>query len=191
MTLNQLHTELKRRDIELQMEGSKLIAADPHQRLSPSLDAFIRKHRDELVSELKAVSATFRRFQEIIDNTLVATDLESIVEDIDMAYQCGDLVQEEAEDLARAITFRSRQIPERIEDMPLKDLATSGLVRKVQSKVLGETIQFAANDCDLADVDPTMIVYTATELAQLNGVTPEQLRSIHKVKKELDGEVIG
>ena len=108
-----------------------------------------------------------------------------------MAYQCGDLVQEEAEDLARAITFRSRQIPERIEDMPLKDLATSGLVRKVQSKVLGETIQFAANDCDLSDVDPTMIVYTATELAQLNGVTPEQLRSIHKVKKELDGEVIG
>jgi hypothetical protein len=57
--------------------------------------------------------------------------------------------------------------------------------------VLGETVQFAANDCDLADVDPTMIVYTATELAHLYGVTPDKLRSIHRVKTEIDGVVIG
>ena len=41
MPLDVLHSELQRRDITLQMDGSKLIAVDPFHRLSPALDASI------------------------------------------------------------------------------------------------------------------------------------------------------
>jgi len=43
MELDRLHTELKRRKITLIMDGSKLVAMDPHERLSPALDAAIPK----------------------------------------------------------------------------------------------------------------------------------------------------
>ena len=189
MTLDQLHSELKRRNIALQMDGYKLIAVDPHQRLSPTLDAGIRQYRDEIISNLKAVSVPFRRFQEIIGNTLVATDLEPIVGEIDKAYQCGDLTQAEAENLARAVVDRSRQIPKRIEDMPLKDFAKSGLVRKVQSKVLGETVLWAADNAEVPS-GYELVVYCVAELKELVGQSPEMLRRIHVAKKELDGEVV-
>ena len=46
MTLDALHMELQRREIVLQMDGPKLIAIDPYQRLSPALKASIRAQRD-------------------------------------------------------------------------------------------------------------------------------------------------
>ena len=67
MTLDQLHTELKRRDIDLQLDGTGLMALDPYHRLSAALDAAIRTYRDQLVSELNAISAAFRPFQTAID----------------------------------------------------------------------------------------------------------------------------
>ena len=42
MTLDALHAELQRREIVLQMDGPKLIAIDPYQRLSPALKASIQ-----------------------------------------------------------------------------------------------------------------------------------------------------
>ena len=45
MSLDALHMELERRDIVLQMDGPKLIAIDPYQRLSPALKASIQTQR--------------------------------------------------------------------------------------------------------------------------------------------------
>ena len=45
MSLDALHMELERREIVLQMDGPKLIAIDPYQRLSPALKASIQTQR--------------------------------------------------------------------------------------------------------------------------------------------------
>ena len=189
MALDVLHSELQRRDIVLQMDGPKLIAVDPFHRLSPALNASIRAHRDELVSELNPVSAALRPLQEAVDNALVGTDLDPVMEATDLAFLRGDITQEEAEALAQAAIEKSRQIPASIEEMSLADFATSGLVRKVRSKVLGETVLYAA---DNAQVDPgiDLVVYRASELKELDGMPVEQLRRIHILKKTREWEVV-
>ena len=189
MALDVLQAELQRRDIVLQMDGSKLIAVDPFHRLSPALDASIRAHRDELISALNPISAALRPLQAAVDTALVGTDLDPVMEATDLAFLRGDITQEEAEALAQAAIEKSRQIPASIEEMSLADFATSGLVRKVRSKVLGETVLYAA---DNAQVDPgiDLVVYRASELKELDGMPVEQLRRIHILKKTQDWEVI-
>ena len=189
MSLEALYTEFQRREIVLQMDGSKLVALDPYQRLSPALDEAIRTCRDELVAALKPVSAALGPLQETVDKALVGTDLGPVMEATDLAFLRGDITDEEAEELAQAATEKSLQIPACVEEMPLADFATSGLTRKVESRVLGETVLWAA---DNAQVDPgtNLAVYRARELKELVGMLPEQLRRIHVLKKTQDWEVI-
>ena len=189
MPLDALQTELQRREIVLQMDGPKLIAIDPYQRLSPALEASIRAHRDALMATLKPVSAALIVLQGEIDNAMVGTDLDSAIEAVDSAFVTSEINQEEAEALAQAATEKSRQIPASVEEMPLEDFASSGLVKEVKSKVLGETVIWAA---DNAQVPPEtdQVIYRASELKELVGVPPEQLRKIHMLKKTRDWEVV-
>jgi hypothetical protein len=187
--LKALHAELQRREIVLQMDGPKLIAVDPLHRLSPALDETIRTYRDELVAVLNPVSAALGPLQEAVDKARVGTDLDPVMEATDLAFQRGEITQEEAKALAPAATEKSRQIPASVEEMSLADFATSGLIRKAESKVLGETVLWAA---DNAEVDPEMdlVAYRAYELKELDGMPPEQLRCIHVFKKTREWEVI-
>ena len=189
MSLDALHMELERRDIVLQMDGPKLIAIDPYQRLSPALKASIQTQRDALMATLKPVSAALKALQSKIDNAMVGTDLDSTIEAVDSAFVQGKITQEEAEALAQAATEKSRQIPASVEEMPLEDFASSGLVKEVKSKVLGETVIWAA---DNAQVPPEtdQVIYRASELKELAGISPEQLRKIHMLKKTRDWEVV-
>ena len=57
MTLNHLKAELDRRDITLHLEDEKLVADDPHRRLTPPLDEAIRFYRDDLIKGLQPISA--------------------------------------------------------------------------------------------------------------------------------------
>ena len=120
---------------------------------------------------------------------MVGKDLDSTIEAVDSAFVQGEITQEEAEALAQAATEKSRQIPASIEEMPLAEFASSGLVKKVKSKVLGETVIWAA---DNAQVPPEtdQVIYRASELKELVGVPPEQLRKIHLLKKTRDWEVV-
>ena len=189
MSLEALLAELQRREIVLQMDGPKLIAIDPYQRLSPALKASIQTQRDALMATLKPVSAALIVLQGEIDNAMVGTDLDSAIEAVDSAFVTSEINQEEAEALAQAATEKSRQIPASIEEMSTAEFASSGLVKEVKSKVLGETVIWAA---DNAQVPPEtdQVIYRASELKELVGVPPEQLRKIHILKKIQDWEVV-
>ena len=189
MSLDALLAELQRREIVLQMDGPKLIAIDPYQRLSPALKASIQTQRDALMATLKPVSAALRALQSEIDNAMVGKDLDSAIEAVNSAFVQGKITQEEAEALAQAATEKSRQIPASVEEMPLEDFASSGLVKEVKSKLLGETVIWAA---DNAQVPPEtdQVIYRASELKELAGMSPEQLQKIHMLKKTRDWEVV-
>ena len=91
--------------------------------------------------------------REAVDKALVGTDLDPVMEAADLTFLRGDITDEEAKALAQAATEKSLQIPTYVEEMPLADFATSGQGRKVESRVLGETVLWAA---DNAQVDPGM-----------------------------------
>ena len=78
---------------------------------------------------------------------------------------------------------------QRILEMRMSEFAVSGLVQEVKSGVLGEHILWVA---DNAEVPPgnTLVVYRADELKQLVGLSPDEIRHLHAVKKELDGELL-
>ena len=189
MSLDALHMELERRDIVLQVDGPKLIAIDPYQRLSPALKASIQTQRDALMATLKPVSAALRALQSKIDNAMVGTDLDSTIEAVDSAFVQGKITQEEAEALAQAATEKSRQIPASVEEMPLEDFASTGLVKEVKSKLLGETVIWAADNAQ-APPETDQVIYRASELKELACMSPEQLRKIHMLKKTRDWEVV-
>ena len=141
------------------------------------------------MATLKPVSAALRALQSEIDKAMVGKDLDSTIEAVNSAFVQGKITQEEAEALAQAATEKSRQIPASVEEMSLEDFASSGLVKKVKSKLLGETVIWAA---DNAQVPPEtdQVIYRASELKELVGVPPEQLRKIHMLKKTRDWEVV-
>lgn len=64
--------------------------------------------------------------------------------------------------------------------MRLSALARSGGSVAVHSKLLGETILFAADNAEIP----------STELVHLVGVSPDVLKTVHEAKKALDGEVV-
>jgi hypothetical protein len=186
MELDVLKYELTRRKIVLQLEGMKVIALDPYSRLSPRLDIALRQHKDTLLAELNAFHVSACGFERVIDEALVQTDIEALPERIETAFQQGSITQEEAEALAQRMVEKARSLPVGIEDLPLSILAQSGQVRQVHSKVLDETVLWAADNAIVAD-DTEWVVYRAYELKALTGTSAEELRAIHSVKKVMDG----
>jgi len=182
-------SELARRQIPLQREGDKLIAVDPHHRLSPALDGAIRQHRTALVAALEPVSAAVAPLRVAMAQVPVATELEPLLDQVQAAYEQGALTQEEAEGLALAARDRARLIPATIEEMPLSLFAGSGLVLQVRSRVLDEVVLWAADNAQLP-AENTKVVYRATELKEVVGMPAAQLQRLHLVKKDLDGEVL-
>ena len=185
-TVEELRSELARREIDLEMDGEKLVAVDSYHRLSPALAAAIQAHRAGLVAELNPVSAALKAFREAIDNVVIVTELKPILNDIDDAERRGDLTPEETEELVQQA--RSRQIPFTFEEMDLAEFGSSGRMTEVASKVLGERVLWAADNAEL-QTGNDLVVYRAAELRELKNKSPEQLRRIHLTKKIMDGEV--
>jgi len=71
----------------------------------------------------------------------------------------------------------------------LRDLFKQKPLHRVRSRVPGEDILFAADDAQIPP-DNSLVAYRESELRQLVGLTPEEIRRIHAVKKALDGEVV-
>ena len=72
--------------------------------------------------------------------------------------------------------------------MPLSVFATAGLVVEVHSRVLGEHVLFASDNALLDPGEPRP-VYRASELEVLLGVSPSELRTIHRAKRIFGGRV--
>ena len=186
LTLSELRSQLRLRQITLTVDGAKLVAVDPHGRLSPTLDAAIRAHRDELANELRSASDAFCRLRRIIASVEAGTTSEKPVAEIKEALDQGEIGQAECDVLMQEMTEGCGGL---FEDTRMSDFATSGQVREVYSKTLGETVVWAADNAVVPDTEER-VVYRARELRRLVDATPEQLRRIHLTKTMIDGEVV-
>ena len=72
----------------------------------------------------------------------------------------------------------------------LSELFLSEPIQVVRSRVLGEAVLWAADNAEIP-ADNDLVVYRESELRELVGCEPEVLRAIHKVKSDLDGEIVG
>lgn len=186
MTLETLKYELSRRKILLELDGTKVVALDPYSRLSPRLDAALRQHKKALAAELETEKGSANGLKKAIAAALVQTDLHAIPERIEAAFDRGTITREEAESLAQLAVDTARKLPADINKMSLSVFARSGQIRKVRSKVLGETIVWAADNAALPE-ENALVVYRAHELKALVGLDPQALVAVHTTKKWLDG----
>ena len=76
-----------------------------------------------------------------------------------------------------------------LEELAISDLLARQPVVRVRSHILGTIVVWAADNALIAaDVDE--VIYRETELRQLQGLSPAELRAVHMAKTNLDGEVI-
>jgi hypothetical protein len=119
--------------------------------------------------------------------------LSQVWEDIYAAYRAGDIDLDVADQFTSLIRSRAREMPESDDgvllEMPLGEVAVSGLCREIHSKVLDERVLRAADNAELP-ADTPLAVYRASELQLLDGVSPEMLRAVHQVRQAFDGEVV-
>ena len=120
-------------------------------------------------------------------------DLEAVLDRAQAAFECGDLDQNAAENLAVGAAARAQDLPEQAGNEPgelrLSDLFRAQPVTRVYSKVLGEYVLFVADGADIPPGDPC-VTYRQAELNYLVGLPPEALRAIHGAKQIFDAEVV-
>lgn len=127
--------------------------------------------------------------QQVILRATTWANLETALERAQAAYQAGELDAEEVEGLARIAQQEAQTLPENAEELRLSHLFDENPIRRVYSRVLGDTVILAADGVELpADLEG--VVYRASELRQIPGWSPEQVKKIHTTKKEVDGEVV-
>lgn len=73
--------------------------------------------------------------------------------------------------------------------MRLDEFATARLRVEVTSDVLGERVVFASDNTKL-DPGKQPVVYRAAELRELQGLSPDELRAVHRVKKLFAGTIL-
>ena len=94
-----------------------------------------------------------------------------------------------AADLESAADKEEASLSRNVEDMRMSEFAISGLVQEVNAKVLGEHILWVADNAEVP-AENTLVAYRADELKQLVGLSPDEIRRLHAVKKALDGELM-
>ena len=73
--------------------------------------------------------------------------------------------------------------------MPLSEFAEAGLVVEVYSSVLAERVLFASDNARL-DPGERRVVYRASELRELLGLSSAELRRVHDTKRVFGGTVL-
>ena len=115
-------------------------------------------------------------------------ELYGVLEEAQAAYGAGEVTREEVETLTGYAGDRSRHLPQKWEDGPLSELLAERPVR-VRSRLLGEVVVWVA-DTTVVPEATAEVVYKESELRRLVKMPPDQIRAIHAVKKELDGELL-
>ena len=62
-------------------------------------------------------------------------------------------------------------------------------VVRVRSRLLGEGVAWVADSADMPE-GTDEVVYRETELRRMEGLSPTEVRTIHEVKRALDGELM-
>ena len=83
----------------------------------------------------------------------------------------------------------STTAPEHAEDSHLSDLLARLPVVRVRSRLLGEVVVWVADSADMPE-GTDEVVYRETELRRMEGLSPTEVRTIHEVKRALDGELM-
>ena len=115
-------------------------------------------------------------------------DLYALLDDVQTAYNAGDVTREEVESLTGYAVNRSGHLPQEPQDGPLSKLLEQRSVR-VRSRLLGEVVVWVA-DTTVVPEATAEVVYKKSELRRLVKMPPDQIRAIHAVKKEFDGELL-
>ena len=102
------------------------------------------------------------------------------------AYGAGEVTREEVETLTGYAGDRSRHLPQKWEDGTVSELLARQLAVRVRSRLLGEVVVWVADT--VVPEATAEVVYKESELRRLVKMPPDQIRAIHAVKKELDGE---
>lgn len=137
-------------------------------------------------------SGHFKTLCQAIHQAVSWSALEAILDDVQTAYQIGDLSQDEAENLGQLAMQKAHMLPETAEAAPplrLSELFAADPVRRVWSAVLEEEVLFLADGAKEPEGN-TLIIYRQSELHHLVGVKPTQLKAAHLAKKMFDGEVL-
>jgi hypothetical protein len=124
------------------------------------------------------------------DKVRLATDwvdLYALLDDVQTAYNAGDVTREEVESLTGYAVNRSGHLPQEPQDGPLSKLLEQRSVR-VRSRLLGEVVVWVADT--VVPEATAEVVYKESELRRLVKMPPDQIRAMHAVKKEFDGELL-
>ena len=195
LTVSALVDELARRNIQVSADGERLHLDGPAGSLTPELRERLREHKAGLLTHLRNPDADERpvnlavELEQAIRQAQSWRELETALERTQTAYKAGDLDTEAVERLATQAAQEAQAMPEQTDDLRLSHLFDEAPIRRVHSKILNEVVVFAADGVELpADLEG--VVYRASELRQMPGRSPEQVRAIHQVKREFDGELI-
>jgi hypothetical protein len=115
--------------------------------------------------------------------------LYAILDEAQAAYDSGEVTSEEVESLTGYAADRSREVPEHPENERLSDLLARQHVVRVQSRLLGELVVWVADSAGIPDRTDE-VVYRETELRGMGGLSPTDVRTIHELKRALDGELL-
>lgn len=193
MQTENLLNELESRAIRVSLHQGGLRATGKTENLTAGLKAELALLKFDLMARLGAAEASpvtvKDQLLQAVGSAVLGADLEAVMEQAQAAYEHEHLSCEDVEELAHSASERSRQIPHSVEDMPLSEFAESGLVREVTSRMLGEVVLFAADNGEIP-ADNSLVVYRASELRAMVGVSPDALRAAHAVKKKLEGELV-
>lgn len=81
--------------------------------------------------------------------------------------------------------------PDEVANMTLKKFSKSKLSLVVYSKLLGENIRFVSDELIYQErQEGKEVVYSVEELELLLGKSPEELKEIHRVKKEFPSSMV-
>ena len=162
-------------------------------------------------------------FPQRIEAAETMEDLAALHDELTQAWNNGEVDHEVVESLTDLLWKRDKMLqasepgstfkdqdrsgPDKdaVSSFTLDEFARSGLVRMVDSKVLGERVIWAADNAtevavvveEMVDSTTTSlpsqkkyVVYRAAELKELRGASPERLRAIHELKRTGDWELL-
>ncbi|MDA0337103.1 MAG: hypothetical protein O2782_18225 [bacterium] len=115
--------------------------------------------------------------------------LYAILDEAQAAYDAGEVTLEEVESLAGYAVETSLQVPEHDEDGLLSALLARQPIVRVRSRLLGEVVVWVSDAVEITE-EVAEIVYRESELRQMVGQSPDEVRAIHALKRALDGELI-
>ena len=159
--------------------------------LQPQRIEWMRAHKAELIHDLRERDGCLSALRVLVNSALVWQDLEDVIARSLDLWTASCIPRSYVEIISLAAQEKARAITCSWENVKLRDLAqATGRKLMINSRLLEQTICVVSDDLAARKDGYGHVVYTASELAKINGVSADALRSTHSVKEQLDGELI-